>query len=112
MTGIEIYLKAMASLGYADQPSFKKRAVVCLNQIYEELFCLVGEGEFEPIKTLSDKVCLPEGTARTALVYGLAERLSLGSSDGELQQYFARQYDIARARLTKADRVTDVLPRA
>ena len=112
MTGIEIYLKAIASLGYGDEPTFKNRAAVCLNQILEDLFRLVGEGEFEPIKTLSEQICLPEGVSRTALVYGLAERLALGTGDGELQQYFARQYDIARARLTKASSVTDVLPRA
>lgn len=111
MTGTEIYEKAIVSLGYSDDPVFKRRAVVCLNQIYEELFAIVGTGEFKPIKNLSESLTLPDKVSGGAAVYGLAERLALGEGDGELQQYFARQYDRAKARLNKTDRVDDVMPR-
>ncbi len=111
MTGTEIYEKAITSLGYSDDDVFKRRAVVCLNQIYEELFNISGLDEFKPIKTLSEDIGLPKRMLNSAIVYGLAERLALGEGDGERQQYFARQYDRAKARFNRIDSVEDTMPR-
>lgn len=111
MTGKEIYEKALDSLGYADDQVFKNKAVTVINQIYDLLYPAAGEGEYKPIASLGDTVRLTARAASGALVYGVAERLALGESDGELQQYFARQFDRARAKLNIVDRVADTMPR-
>ncbi len=111
MTGKEIYEKALDSLGYTDDQVFKNRAVVVINQIYDLLYPLAGKGEYKPIASLGDTIHLTNRAASGAMVYGVAERLALGESDGELQQYFAKQFDRARARLNIVDRVVDAMPR-
>ena len=40
---------------------------------------------------------------------GIAEMLALGEGDGELQQYFARDYSAARVKLNTVDRVKNTL---
>ena len=111
MTGKEIYERALDSLGYADDQVFKNRAVVAINQIYDLLHPVAGVGAYQPIATLGDTVHLTDRAASGAMVYGVAERLALGESDGELQQYFAKQFDRARARLNIVDHVVDAMPR-
>ena len=110
MTGTDIYNRALASLGYADDKVFKNKAVVVINQIYDLLFPTIEGIDYTPIKSLGDKVNLPERVASSALVYGVAERLALGEGDGELQQYFALQFDRAKARINRIDKVADVMP--
>ena len=110
MTGTDIYNRALASLGYKDDKVFKNKAVVVINQVYDLLFPTIEGIGYKPIKSLGDMINLPERVASSALVYGVAERLALGEGDGELQQYFALQFDRARARNNRIDKVTDVMP--
>lgn len=109
MTANEIYNRAIASLGYTDDQVFKNKAVVVVNQVYDDLFPMIKDLEYRPIKSLADRINLPERVASGIMVYGVAERFALGEGDGELQQYFARQYDKAKARLNRVDRVQIVL---
>lgn len=109
MTGIEIYNRAIASLGYADDQVFKNKAVLVINQIYDLLYPAVEGIEYKPIKSLGDRVNLPERVTAGAMVYGVAERLALGEGDGELQQYFALQFDRAKARLNRVGTVDIML---
>ena len=107
MTGSEVYTRAVVSLGYKTSPILQEKSIVIINQVYDDLsFCI--EGEYTPINTLSDKINLPETVASNAMVYGVAEKLALGEGDGELQQYFARAYDRAKARITVIDQIVDV----
>ncbi len=106
----DIYKAALQLLGYADIQNFKERAVVIINQIYFDLFQIVGSGEFVPVKTLSDNVNLPERVIRKAMFYGVAEQLALGEGDGELQQYFAVKYDRERRGINRTDAVVDIMP--
>ena len=106
MTGTEIYRRALDSLGYSDDQVFKNKAVTAINQIYSQLAGNTG-AEFKPIRALSEEIKLSEA-ALISLVYGVAQRFALGEGDGELQQYFAREYDNSRARLTVADKITTI----
>lgn len=110
MTGKDVYERAITSLGYTDSQVFKNKAVVAINQIYDLLHPLAGQGEYRPLSSLGDVVNLTDRAASGALVYGVAERLALGEADGELQQYFAKQFDRARARLNAVDRIVDTMP--
>lgn len=107
MTGTDIYRRAIDSLGYSDDQVFKNKAVVTINQICSQLADNTG-AEFVPIRSLADKIELSDA-ALVSLVYGVAQRFALGEGDGELQQYFAREYDNSRARLTVVENVLTVI---
>lgn len=107
MTGADVYNKALLSLGYSDSQALKNKGLVVINQVYDELFNSSYE-KYTPIKSLGENINLPERIVSNAMVYGVAEKLALGEGDGELQQYFAKSYDRAKARITVADKVVDV----
>lgn len=111
MTGKDIYLRAIISLGFEDDQTFKNKAVVVINQVYEDLLSSFPDIERKPINNLNEAINLPETVCMTAMVYGVAERLAVGTGDGELQQYFSAQYHRSRARISRTDRVYDVMPR-
>ncbi len=108
MTGADIYSRALISLGYQDDQTLKNKCLIVINQVYDDLY-LAEYGEYKPLSALNDTVSLPERIASPTMVYGVAEKLALGEGDGELQQYFAKAYDRARARITVVDSVKDVL---
>ena len=107
MTGTEVYSKALVSLGYSDSQVLKNKALISTNQVYDDLYDRTF-GEYKPLRVLSDKIILPERIVLNAMVYGVAEKLALGEGDGELQQYFAKAYDRAKAKITIVDKVEDV----
>ncbi len=107
MTGVEIYNRALTSLGYSDSQVLKNKGLVATNQVYDDLYHSVF-GEYKPLRALSDEVALPERIVLNAMVYGVAEKLALGEGDGELQQYFAKAYDRAKARITVTEQIKDV----
>lgn len=111
MTAKDIYLRALISLGYADDQVFKNKAVVIINQVYDELYNSLPHIEYLPIVSLNDEVNYPPRICMGAMVYGVAERLALGEGDGEKQQYFAMQFDRAKAKIVIIDSVQDSLPR-
>ncbi len=111
MTAKDIYDRAIISLGYADDQVFKNRAVVAINQVYDELYNSLSHVDYCPIKSLNDDVNYPPRICTGAMVYGVAERLALGEADGEKQQYYAMQFDRAKAKIVITDHIQDTLPR-
>lgn len=109
MTGKDIYSRAIISLGYEDDQTFKDKAVVVINQVYDELLYAFPNAERKPIKNLNEDINLPETVCFNVAVYGVAERLALGTGDGELQQYFARRYEVAKSKLSFNDTVQTVI---
>lgn len=110
MTGTDIYRRAISSLGYTDDNIFKEKAIVGINQVYDDICGCIKVKEYAPLRLLSDTVNLPDRVVTGIMVYGLAEKLALGEGDGELQQYFALKYDRAKMRLNQPDAVYDALP--
>ena len=112
MTGKDVYERALQSLGYTDDQALKNKAVTVVNQVYDRLHSATGAStEWKPINGLSDEINLPDRVCAVTMVYGVAERLALGEGDGELQQYFAAQFDHALARINTVDSVQDVMPK-
>ena len=105
MIAKDIYDKALITLGYADSQVFKDRAVVVINQVYDDLSGVLEIEEYAPIKNLSSTVNLPDKICNNAMVFGVAEKLALGQGDGEQQQYYAIKYDQARIKITRTDKV-------
>ena len=110
MTGQTVYEKALISLGYSKNTVTLDKAIVVINQIYDELFDAAEVKEYKLIKSLANEINLPERKFLNAMTYGVAERLALGEGDGELQQYFYAMFQKAKARLTRFESVMNVLP--
>lgn len=109
MTAKDIYKTALSLLGYTDSANFQRRAVAIVNKVYFELFIIFNSAEdFKPIVTLEEQVNLPQVAASTAMPLGVASMLALGEGDGELQQYFALDYDRARKRFNKKENIKSV----
>lgn len=108
MIAKDIYDKALITLGYTDDQVFKDRAVVVINQVYDDLSEIAGV-EYAPIKSLSSAVNLPDRICNNAMVFGVAEKLALGQGDGEHQQYYAVKYDQARLKLSRNNKVVTVI---
>lgn len=110
MTAKDVYNNALALLGYTDNPEFQRRAVPIFNKVYFDLHTICnGAEEFAPIRSLNDKLNLPDTVLLSVMPLGIAEMLALGEGDGELQQYFARDYSVARVKLNTIDRVKNTL---
>ncbi len=109
MTANDIYKKALDSLGYTDDPALQRKAVTVINQVYDDLFEAAGAAEYSPVASLSGEINYPEEKVLTIFTYGVAEKLALGEGDGELQQYFMLLYRKAKARLTRAEQVKNVI---
>lgn len=111
MNGIQVFNNAMQLLGYGDSAHFKQRALICINAVYSDLYCIAGKSrEYTPIKNLGENINLPEYVLQTAMVYGVAEKTALAEGDGEIQQYFALLYDKAKQRLNITDKIYDEMP--
>lgn len=109
MTGKDIYLMAINHLGYAENLNAQQRVITIINKVYYDLHRIVNStAEFIPIKSLADKVELPIKIIVSTMVFGVAESLALGEGDGELQQYFAAEYDRQKAKINTIDKVYDV----
>lgn len=111
MTGKDVYVNALATLGYTDSPEFQRKAVVNINKVYLDLHRICGSGkEFKPITSLNNTIDLPFDAIIGAMISGVAELLALAEGDGELQQYFGVDYERGKRKLTRIDSVVDVLP--
>ena len=109
MMANDIYKNALNSLGYTDDSAIQRKAVTVINQVYDDLFEAVGAKEYSPVTSLSSEIDFPEEKIKTAFTYGVAEKLALGEGDGELQQYFMLLYRKAKAKLTRVERVKNII---
>ncbi len=109
MTAKHIYDTALSLLGYTDHPNFQRRAVAVVNKVFFELFVIFENdpNTFEPIGSLSDSISLPQKALVSAMPAGVAAGLALGEGDGELQQYFAAEYDRAVRRFNRREQIKD-----
>lgn len=111
MTAKDVYTIALGLLGYTDNPEFQRRAVPIFNKVYFDLHRIVhGTKEFQPIKSLNEAPDLPDKVLLSVMPLGIAEMIALGEGDGELQQYFARDYSAARVRINRIDRIENTMP--
>ncbi len=111
MTAKDVYNNALALLGYTDNPEFQRRAIPIFNKVYFDLHRIVhGTKEFQQIKSLNEVLDLPDKVLLSVMPLGVAEMIALGEGDGELQQYFARDYSAARVRINRIDRIENTMP--
>ncbi len=118
MTANSIFNDALKMLGYTDtdgNPELTQRlrnhAIVTFNLVYGDLWRICNIGDFEPIKSLTDKVNLPPKAMGDVMLYGLAMHIARSENDGDQQQIFAQLYNSRRAGLTKYQRVKNTVPR-
>ena len=110
MTAKEIYGIAMNQLGYSDNTVIQKRAVPIINKIFLEMSVIFNpEKTFTPIKSLGDTIDLPDDVTYIVIPLGVAAGIAVGEGDGELQQFFASEYDRARKRYSKSEVVEDIV---
>ena len=113
MTGNEIYKKALKMLNYTDAAS-KKRflsvAVEVINRVYADLFYIENTDGFMPIKTLGDKIVLPERVLYDVMPYGVAAFLAQSENDGDNQLLYITLYNEKRTSLSRNDRIKDTFP--
>ena len=107
MTAKQIYENAIALLGYTDSAAFQRKALPAINKTYYELFQIFSNNDtdFEAIESLNDEVVLPQKAFVSALPLGVASMIALGEGDGELQQYFASEYDRAVKRFNRKEQI-------
>lgn len=86
-------------------------AVVTVNLVYSDLWLACNNGEFEPIKSLSDEIKLPKKALGDVFMYGLAMHIARSENDGDQQQYYTMLYNAKRAGLTKYETVRNAWPR-
>ena len=117
MTAREIVNHAVNLLGYSTAngntqiiPRIMNRAVSIVNTVYEDLWGITSEQEFEPIKALNDEVKLT-GRALGIMPYGVAAFIAQSESDGDSQQLWMLTYNKKRRGLSQAYTRVDTMPR-
>ncbi len=117
MKANELLNNALKMLGYSDSDGnveltqrLRNRAIVTVNLVYGDLWRICNTGEFEPVKSLSDEIKLPQKATGDVFLYGLAMHIARSENDGDQQQYFAHLYNARRAGLTQYDKVKNVIP--
>ncbi len=117
MTANTIFNEALKLLGYTDSDGnteltgrVRNRATVVFNLVYGDLWKIFNDGEFTPIKSLSDEVNLPQKAMGDVLLYGLAMHIARSENDGDQQQFFTLLYNAKRASFTKYDKVKNTIP--
>ena len=109
-TGEYFLNNAMALLGYSLNERIGAKAVSLINLVYSDLWHICGEGEFEPLKSLKQRVNLPKRALDDVFVLGLAMFLAQSEEDTEQQSFYSYTYAQKRASLSKIDKITDVSP--
>ena len=117
MRAIELLNNALKMLGYSDNDGnveltsrIRNSAIVTVNLVYEDLWKMCNEGDFEPIKSLNEEIKFPTKATGEVFLYGLAMHIARSENDGDQQQYFAALYNSKRAGMTKHTFVKNILP--
>ncbi len=118
MKASELLNNALKMLGYTDSDGnseltgrIRNSAIVTVNLVYSDLWRACNTGDFEPIKSLSDEIKLPQKALGDVFFYGLAMHIARSENDGDQQQYFAHLYNARRAGLTQYESVRNTWPR-
>ena len=113
MTGKQALINASALLGRVEmrgaEPDIAmlSSGMTALNCIYADLHGLCSKGEFEPLFTLDDKICLPENVLNDCFVYGVAYMLSEADEDFEKMNRFCKLYNNKRAKCGDVGTIKD-----
>lgn len=117
MTGNQMLETAIKLLGYSDgngstqlMTRAKSRAVVLINLVISDLWCLCKNSELKTIKALSDEIPLPVRVINDVFPYGLAMFLAQSESDGDQQAFYARLYSQKRGSIARIETVKNVIP--
>ena len=118
MKAKELLNNTLKMLGYTNADGnaeltsrIRNGAIVAINLVYGDLHRAVGNGEFEPIKSLDDEIKLPQKALGDMFMYGLAMHIARSENDGDQQQYYTMLYNAKRAGLTTYDKVKNKWPR-
>ena len=118
MKASELLNNTLKLLGYSDADGnveltqrIRNSGVMVINLVYGDLWRACNNGDFEPIKSLSDEIKLPIKALGDVFLYGVAMHIARSENDGDQQQYYTMLYNAKRAGLTQYKRVTNVWPR-
>ncbi|MBR6502288.1 MAG: hypothetical protein IKT42_02490 [Clostridia bacterium] len=118
MKAKELLNNTLKMLGYSDSDGnveltsrIRNSAIVTINLVYGDLHRVVGNGEFEPIKSLEDEIKLPQKALGDVFAYGIAMHIARSENDGDQQQYYTMLYNARRAGLTGYGVVKNTWPR-
>ena len=118
MKAKELLNNTLKMLGYSDSDGnveltsrIRNSAIVTINLVYGDLHRVVGNGEFEPIKSLEDEIKLPQKALGDVIAYGIAMHIARSENDGDQQQYYTMLYNARRAGLTGYGVVKNTWPR-
>lgn len=109
MTVREIYIEALAIMGYDDNARIQKSVLPIVNAVYADVCAAMCLEMPEPLINFNSDITLPK-RAINAMCYGVAAQLCVIFSDSETQIYFAEMFDNARRRLASGSQVIDILP--
>lgn len=110
MTGLDIYKRCIALMGYTSTESDAVSDHTIIERFPEIINQVAADLKIEPIKSLTEIISATD--AKTdALCYGAAMFLALSEGDGDKNQLFSSIYNAKRATaLSSTDSISDVLP--
>ncbi len=118
MKAIELLNNVLKILGYTDSDGnaeitsrIRNCAVVTVNLVYADLWRMFNDTPFEPIKSLNDKIELPQNVLNECFLYGLAMHIARSENDGDQQQLYTMLYNAKRAAFPRFDKVKNVIPK-
>jgi hypothetical protein len=110
MSGNDVFNSAMDLLAYSVDSGITRSALTYVNKVYADLHRIAHPNkEFKPLGQLVEDLDLPVHFVVSVAPLGVAELIALGRGDGELQQYFALDYDRAKAKLNVMDKVEHII---
>lgn len=118
MKAIELLNNVLKILGYTDSDGnaeitsrIRNCAVVTVNLVYADLWRMFNDTPLEPIKSLNDKIELPQNVLNECFLYGLAMHIARSENDGDQQQLYTMLYNAKRAAFPRFDKVKNVIPK-
>ena len=116
MTGSEILTKSLKLLGYSENDGnahltqvIRNRALPIVNLVYAELARTCGT-KFNPIKTLTEMVDLPERALNEAICSGVAMYIAQAEGDEAAQAFWGTEYNLQRSTLSSFTEIKDTIP--
>lgn len=115
MKAIEIYEQALKMLGYINEDgslddSLNLKALGIINAVYADLFFLLQDDGFVPIKHLNETPNLNKRILIDIFPYGVAMYLALSVGDGLNQQVFGTIYNSKRCSVNSIYMRSDIVP--
>ena len=110
MTAKNLLDSATLNLGYRKDSDVFEVGITFINQVCADICTAMGK-PFYPIRSLSDRICLPDNVISNIAIYGVAMHMALYRGDGDKNQFFASLYSQKRRLLSSSSKITDNLPR-